>query len=253
MNIAVTGATGNMGRAVLTVAQDHPEITVALAVNRSPPADRIAGVRVRPADELGELLQKYHPDVLVDFTGPESTVKYAHLAGTNGVAFVSGTTGLTVEQDEELRSVSSDVPVLLSPNFSPGIHVLLEAVREAAEILPSYDIEILETHHNRKRDAPSGTAHQIREQIESVRGDVPIVYGREGEQPREHGEIGVLSRRAGDIRGEHDVLFAGNDEVLQVTHRAESRHVFAEGALDAAVWIAGQPPGWYEFTDTFES
>lgn len=253
MNIAVTGATGNMGRAVLTAAKDHPEITVALAINRSPQTDRVAGVRVRPAQELASLLQEYHPDVLIDFTGPESTVNYATLAGANGVAFVSGTTGVTADQEEELRSVSNDVPVLLSPNFSPGIQVLLAAVREAAEMLPEYDIEILETHHNRKRDAPSGTANRIREQIESVRGEIPIVYGRDGEQPREQGEIGVFARRAGNIRGEHDVLFAENDEVLQFTHRAESRQVFAEGALDAAVWIAGQPPGWYEFTDTFES
>ncbi len=253
MNIAVTGATGSMGRAVLTAATNRPDITVALAVNRTPQTDRVAGVRVRPAKELATLLQTYHPDVLIDFTGPESTVEYANIAGGNGVAFVSGTTGLTAAQEETLRSVGSDVPVLLSPNFSPGIHVLLAAVKEAAEKLPSYDIEILETHHNRKRDAPSGTAHRIREQIEAVRGESPIVYGREGDQPRESGEIGVHARRAGNIRGEHEVLFGGKDEVIEFNHRAESRHVFAEGALDAAVWIAGQPPGWYEFTDTFES
>lgn len=253
MNIAVTGATGNMGRVVLTAARNRPEITVALAVNRDPSSDRVAGVRVRPAQELADLLREYHPDAVVDFTGPESAVEYAHHAVENGIPFVSGTTGLSSAQENQLRELSRDVPILYSPNFSPGIHVLLATLRDAASMLPSYDIEILETHHNQKRDAPSGTAHRLLEQVESVRGDAPIVYGREGNQPRKTGEIGVHARRAGNIRGEHEVLFAGNDEVVQFTHRAESRQVYAEGALDAAVWIAGQPPGWYEFTDTFES
>ena len=116
----------------------------------------------------------------------------------------------------------------------------------ALEALPGYDVELLETHHNGKRDAPSGTAHTILEEVAEQR-DFEPVYGREGVQPRTEGEVGVLVRRAGDIRGEHEVTLADNDEVLTIAHRAEDRGVFAAGAIDAAVWLAGREPGLYDF------
>ena len=137
---------------------------------------------------------------------------------------------------------------------SRGVQALLRAVESAVSDLPGYDVEVTETHHNRKRDAPSGTANTILETIEGVRGgdESDRVYGRVGEAPRDEGEIGVHVRRAGDVRGEHEVLLAGNDEVVKLRHRAESRRVWAEGALDAAVWLAGKPPGWYDFADVLE-
>jgi 4-hydroxy-tetrahydrodipicolinate reductase len=145
-----------------------------------------------------------------------------------------------------LDSVSAAVPVLKATNFSRGIQALRRALGPALEALPDYDVELLETHHNAKRDAPSGTAKTLLSDIETHR-EFDTVAGREGIQPREDDEVGMLVRRAGDIRGEHEVLLAGNDEVLTLTHRAEDRGVFAAGALDAAVWVAGQGPGSYDF------
>lgn len=253
MNIAVTGATGAMGRAIMEAATDRDEITIALAVNRSPNVDRIAGTRIRPAGELPDLLVEYRPNVLIDFTGPESAVRYARWAADAAVPIVTGTTGFDSSQLDTLRDLSQSVPVLRASNFARGIHALLSAVTEALSALPGYDIELLETHHNRKQDAPSGTAKTILDRIEHVRGDLEAIHGRVGTHQRQPGEIGVHARRAGDVRGEHEVLIAGNDELLTIEHRAESRSVFAHGALDAAVWLAGQPPGWYEFADVLES
>lgn len=255
MNIAVTGATGRMGRAVIEAAADRPDVRVALAVNRDPAADRVADVRVWPAAEFGPLLEEHRPDVLVDFTGPESSVEYVEAAAEAAVPAVVGTTGFDEDQLDRLRTASETVPVLLAANFGRGVQALLRAVESALETLPGYDVEVTETHHNQKRDAPSGTAMTILDRIDEVRGPAERVHGRVGDQPRGpgEGEIGVHARRAGQVRGEHEVLVAGNDEVLSFTHRAGSRRVFAAGALDAATWIAGHPPGWYDFSDVLEA
>jgi 4-hydroxy-tetrahydrodipicolinate reductase len=124
--------------------------------------------------------------------------------------------------------------------------VLLRTVREAVSALDGYDLELMESHHNGKVDAPSGTAKTILDTVQAER-DVEPVYGREGHVPRDEDEIGVFARRAGDIRGEHELILAGNDEVLSLSHHAEDRAVFAAGALDAAAWLAGRDPGRYEF------
>lgn len=252
MNIAVTGATGRMGRAVITAAVERPDATVALAFNRTPSENKVAGVRIRPVKELQPLLDRYHPNVLIDFSAPESAVKYGSIAADAGIPFVTGTTGFSETQRGDLQELSSVVPILASSNFAAGIQAVLAAVQQATAMLPDYDIEILETHHNQKRDAPSGTAHTILDQIESVRGESHVQHGRKGDQPRKSGEIGVHARRAGTIRGEHEILLADNDEIVSISHRAESRRVYAEGAIDAAIWVTGQPPGWYDYTDTFE-
>jgi 4-hydroxy-tetrahydrodipicolinate reductase len=125
----------------------------------------------------------------------------------------------------------------------------LSAVEEAAGALPEYDVEVTETHHNGKVDAPSGTAGLLLERVEAERGASERVHGREGDQPRTGGEVGVHARRAGDVTGEHEVLLAGNSEVLELTHRAGDRRVFAAGAVDAAAWLADQPADYYEFSE----
>jgi 4-hydroxy-tetrahydrodipicolinate reductase len=173
-------------------------------------------------------------------------------AAAEAVPAVVGTTGFDETQRQSLEAAAENVPVLIASNFSRGIQALRQAVRTAVDALPEYDIEVTETHHNRKRDAPSGTAKTLLDAIDDIRGDSPRVHGRNGEQPREVGEIGVHARRAGGIHGEHEVMLADNDEVLTLTHRAESRRVFAAGALDAAVWLAGQRPGIYSFRDALE-
>lgn len=249
MNIAVSGATGQMGRAVTELAAERDDLTVAFGIGRDPDAGRVAGARVYRARELADLLDEQRPNVLIDFTTPEASVDIVQQAASQAVPAVVGTTGFDGRQQEQLTAAAEDVPVLIASNFSRGVQVLRRAVQTAVEALPHYDIEVTETHHNRKRDAPSGTANTLLDAIDESRDGSARVHGRHGDQPRESGEIGVHARRAGGIRGEHEVLLAGNDEVLTLTHRAESRQVFAAGALDAAVWLAGQRPAVYSFAD----
>ncbi|MFC6826187.1 4-hydroxy-tetrahydrodipicolinate reductase [Halopelagius fulvigenes] len=266
VRLAVTGAAGRMGREVLDAATDRDDVDVVLAVNRSP-VEEISGVPVREAARIDELLAVEMPDVLVDFTGPESSADYVAACADAGVAAVVGTTGFDEEGRATLDSAAESVPVLKAANFSRGVAALRRAVREAVAALPGYDIEVTETHHNGKRDAPSGTANTILDDIDEVRssnrrtrsgdtddvrGESERVHGRVGDQPREDGEIGVHARRAGDVTGEHEVLLAGNHELLSLTHRAGARGVFAAGALDAAVWVAGRDAGRYDFDDVLD-
>lgn len=248
VRVAVTGAAGRMGREVLAAAADREDVEVALAVNRTP-TEAVEGYEVESAADLPSLLAERAPDALVDFTGPDSSVDYVNACAESGVAAVVGTTGYGDEQVESLRAAAEAVPVLWATNFSRGVAALRRAVREAVVALPGYDVELTETHHNGKRDAPSGTAKTLLDDIDEVRGGSERTHGRVGEQPREPGEIGVHARRAGDVSGEHEVLVAGSDELLSLTHRAGSRGVFAAGALDAATWLADRGAGWYDFAD----
>ncbi|WP_158057744.1 4-hydroxy-tetrahydrodipicolinate reductase [Halorussus halophilus] len=252
VSVAVTGATGRMGRAVIDAASARADVEVAAAVNRDPEGgdDAVAGVPVAPTQEFDALLRERDPDALVDFTGPESSQNYVAVAAEAGVASVVGTTGFDDRGEAALRELAEYAPVLKASNFARGVQALLGAVESAVADLPGYDVEVTETHHNGKRDAPSGTANTILDEIESAREETTErVHGREGDQPREPGEIGVHARRAGNVTGEHEVLLAGKHEEVRLTHRAENRGVFAEGALDAAVWLAGRQPGWYDFAD----
>ena len=252
MNVAVTGATGAMGRTVIETAADRDDVEVAFGVDAEPGGERVADVRVYAPDELSNLLEDHRPNALIDFTVADAAIENVRSAAAAAVPAVVGTTGIDDEGEAALRKAAETVPVLKSGNFSRGIQALLRAVEAAATALPGYDVEVTETHHNRKLDAPSGTAKMLLDRLDEVRGEGERVYGREGEAPRETGDVGVHARRAGSIRGEHEVLLAGNDDVLTLTHRAESRRVFAEGAIDAAVWLAGQPPGYYGFEDALE-
>ena len=257
MRIAVTGATGRMGREVLSAARERErerDDEVVLAVSHSSQGT-YNGIEIEPASEFGSLLETREPDAVVDFTVPEATVDYVEACAEAGVPAVVGTTGFDDEQRAALRDASARIPVLKAPNFARGVQGLVEVVRAAVAALPRYDVEMTETHHNGKRDAPSGTANRVLDAIEEARNgsgngpDSSRVHGREGEAPRQEGEIGVHARRAGDVTGEHEVLLADNHEELRLTHRAESRGVFAAGALDAADWLTGRSPGWYDFSD----
>jgi 4-hydroxy-tetrahydrodipicolinate reductase len=249
MRIGVTGATGRMGRAVIEAGAGR-DVTVAFAVNRDPDEPAVRGVEVHPATAFENLLEEESPDAVVDFTGPESSVDYAETAARTGVPIVIGTTGFDESQLAALETAGEETPVLLGANFGRGVQALVDAVQAALASLPGYDVELTETHHNAKLDAPSGTAGMILDAIDEAREtDAERVHGREGDAPRSAGEIGVHARRAGDVTGEHEILLAGNEETLSLTHRAGSRSVFAEGALDAAAWLATQPAGFYRFAD----
>ena len=252
LRVAVTGAGGRMGREVIEAATSRDGVAVAVAVNRTE-TEPVAGVDIETADRLPELLAEREPDALVDFTGPSSATEYAAACVEAGVPMVTGTTGFDAGGIDRLREASGTVPLLKASNFARGVAALRRAVREAVAAVPGYDVELTETHHNGKRDAPSGTAKTILEDVEDVRADLTErVHGREGDAPRQPGEVGVHARRAGDVTGEHEVLLAGNREALELTHRAGDRGVFAEGALDAAAWLAGRDPGWYEFADVID-
>ncbi|WP_049987050.1 4-hydroxy-tetrahydrodipicolinate reductase [Halobellus rufus] len=260
LSVAITGASGRMGGELLAAAADSDDVGFVLAASRTPEAVPSGDAPNAPdavvADEdLSEALAAHDVDVLVDFTVPEASVEYLRAAADEGVAVVVGTTGYDESGEATLDSVASEVPFLRASNFSRGVAALRRAVREAVAALPGYDVEVTETHHNGKRDAPSGTALTILDDIDEARGnpDAERVHGREGEQPREGDEIGVHARRAGDVTGEHEILLAGNDEVLELTHRAGSRGIFAAGALDAATWLAGCDAGQYDFDEVLDA
>jgi len=248
--IGVTGAAGRMGRTVIETAGDREDVTVVFAVDATD-AETVAGMPIHEPGDVAALLATHEPDAIVDFSVPEATVAFAEACTEADVPLVTGTTGFADDQLDALEAASEDVAVLKAANFARGIQALLSAVRAAAEALPGYDVELTETHHNGKQDAPSGTAKTLLDALAEER-DFEETYGREGIAPREAGEVGVHVRRAGDVRGEHELMFAGNDEVLTLTHRAEDRGVFAAGALDAAVWVAGRDPGFYTFGDVIE-
>jgi len=250
LRLAVTGGGGRTGRETIAAARGRGH-EVAVAVNRTP-ADPVAGVAVEPADRLPDLLAAAdpRPDALIDFTGPSSSADYVEACADAGVPAVVGTTGFDGGGRDRLRAAADTIPVLKATNFARGIQALRRAVREAVAALPGYDVELTETHHNGKRDAPSGTARTLLSDVEAVRDDLDArTHGRAGEAPRSASAVGVHARRAGDVTGEHELLIAGNRETLTLTHRAGSRGVFAAGALDAAAWLAGRKPGWYGFDD----
>ena len=248
LRVVVTGATGQMGREVRAEAAERGHEVVA--VTETVPVD-LSGPGVDETFSASDLPAALEgADVLVDFTVPEASLEYVAVAAEAGVPCVVGTTGFGEEGFSTLREAAERVPVLRAANFARGVQALLRAVHAAVEALPGYDVELTETHHNRKRDAPSGTALTILDEIDAAREDDPDrVYGREGEHLREPSEVGVHVRRAGDVRGEHEVLLAGNEEVLSLTHRVESRGVWAAGSLDAAEWLVGRTPGYYGFAD----
>jgi 4-hydroxy-tetrahydrodipicolinate reductase len=243
MTVVVTGASGRMGGEVLDAAHERGIKTI--------PVSRDAeDTDIHHPDDLSALLAEQSPDALVDFTVPEACTEFIAACTETGTPVVIGTTGFTDEEQATIQDASEQIPVLKASNFARGIQTLLSLVRESTQSLSGYDVELTETHHNGKRDAPSGTAKTLLEEIEDEDStNAERVHGREGIQPRSEDEIGVHVRRAGDVRGEHELLFAGNDEVLMLTHRAESRRVFAAGALDAAEWLTGREAGRYDFSE----
>ncbi|MFC7249731.1 4-hydroxy-tetrahydrodipicolinate reductase [Halomicroarcula sp. GCM10025324] len=248
--VAVNGAAGRMGQTVIDTAAERDDLDVVVGFDVE--AGEYAGVPIVESGGIGSALAEHDVDVVVDFSIPASTLPLAETCADSGVALVVGTTGFEEEEMGQLKDVSERVAVLKATNFSRGIQVLQRTVREAVRALDDYDLELMETHHNQKVDAPSGTANTILDIVQEER-DVEPVYGREGHAPRDENEIGVFARRAGDIRGEHELILAGNDEVLSLSHHAEDRAVFAAGALDAAVWVAGRDADWYRFGEVVDS
>ena len=253
LRVVVTGATGRMGGAVRAAAAERGHDVVPVTETAPMDLSGPGAEETFAASDLGAALAD--ADVLVDFTVPEASLEYVAAGADAGVPSVVGTTGFNQGGHSRLPEARERVPVLRAANFARGVQALLRAVRASIAALPEYDVELTETHHNGKRDAPSGTALTILDEIDDARedeDDSERVYGREGQHLRRPNEVGVHVRRAGDVRGEHEVLVAGNEEVLSLTHRVEDRGVWAAGALDAAEWLAGRTPGFYGFGDVVE-
>jgi len=259
MKVALNGAAGAMGRLLVGLIIDEEDCELVAAIERAdhPDIGRDAG-SLSGHERLGVPLSAEltaPADVMLDFSVPEATLMQARVCAERGIAMVIGTTGLSEQQSEEIRErVAARVPVLMAPNMSIGVNMLYELVERVAGALPGgYDVEIVEAHHRRKKDAPSGTAMELLRRVAGALGRQPDAAARFGRRgacgPRSPEEIGVHAIRGGDVVGDHTVIFAGEGERLELTHRATSRLVFARGALAAARFLEGQPPGLYSMRD----
>ncbi len=247
IKVVMCGAFGRMGQTIGRMVDEAPDMKYVGGVDiRNGEA---FGAEVVASENIDLLLENVHPDVLIDFTVAPAAVQNVLAAARHNVAVVVGTTGFTDEQRAEMaEAIEGTIPAVISSNFSVGVNIFWRLIREAAKLLGDYDIEVSEAHHRFKKDAPSGTARTIIQIIEEEIGNREKVYGREG--MRERGdEIGVHVIRGGDIVGDHTVLFAANNECIELSHRAYDRAVFAHGVLRAARWIQQQKPGIYAMDD----
>jgi 4-hydroxy-tetrahydrodipicolinate reductase len=254
MRVAVVGANGRMGRAVVRLAVTGGlEVTCAIGagdVGRD--AGELAGVAAIGTSIVDGLAALEHAkaDVLIDFSAPAVTAALAPIAARAGIGIVSGTTGLSDTGRSALEHAASRVPVLWEPNMSLGIFVLSRLVSEAVAALSEWDVEIVETHHRAKIDAPSGTALRLAEVAQRARSGARLVHGRQGTPgARPSEEIGMHAVRGGDVLGDHTVHLLGGGERIELTHRATGRDVFAHGALRAARWLHGKAAGRYGLAD----
>jgi 4-hydroxy-tetrahydrodipicolinate reductase len=237
-HVAIIGAEGKMGRAVRDAAAARSDVTITGSVDQGGDlAAALAGC-----------------DVYIDFSTPAATLAAAQAAHAAKKAAIVGTTGLGGDVEAALAELAQVAPVVVAANFSLGVNLLLGLVRQAARALgPDWDAEVVETHHKAKRDAPSGTALAIAKAIAAGHGsdyDEVKRHARDGEiGARPRGEIGVATVRGGDVVGEHVAYFFGQAERIEIAHRATSRGIFAVGALVAAAWIVGKPPGRYTMLD----
>ncbi len=258
--IAVVGAGGRMGKtlvqacdatygAVLTAATERPGSTLLGA-----DAGEVAGIDNLSVPLTESLDAAEQVDVVIDFTRPEATLEHLDFCRRNGCSMVIGTTGFSDEQKAIITEAAADIGIVMAANFSIGVNLCLRLLDMAARVLgDEVDIEVIEAHHRHKVDAPSGTALAMGEVVASALGrDLKdcAVYGREGHTgPRDRKTIGFETIRAGDIVGEHTVMFAAEGERVEITHKASSRMTFAQGAVRSAMWILDQQPGLYDMQD----
>ncbi len=262
--IAIAGAAGRMGRRLLALAaaNDDLECVAALedasssALGRD--AGELAGLRATSLVVVDCVDVSF--DVLVEFSLPAGTVHWLDVCLARGLPMVTGTTGHTESQLEQIRAAAKTIPILKAPNMSVGVNVLLRLAKMLGGILDeSYDVEIAETHHRFKVDAPSGTAIALCDAVADGRSaqgaaEAQVVHGRHGETgSRPAGQIGMHSLRLGDTVGEHTVVFGSVGETITIGHSAHSRDTFASGALRAAKWLAGRPAGLYDMQDVLFS
>ena len=259
MRIAVVGASGRMGLCLIRAAANKAGLAAAISRPGSnvigKDAGELAGIGVlgvKVVDDLAAVVEQF--DVLIDFTRPDASMAFIELCRQAGKKIVIGTTGYSEAQKAMINDAAKDVAIVLAPNMSVGVNLSLKLLEIAAKVMGEYtDIEIIEAHHRHKVDAPSGTALRMGEVIADTLGrDLKhcAVYGREGNTgERDPKTIGFSTIRAGDIVGEHTVMFAEDVERLEITHKATSRMTFANGAVRAAIWLKDKPNGLYDMQD----
>ena len=244
VKILLNGCLGKMGQAVEACVNSREDVMICAGVDIAK-GDRAYPVYTRFADVQTEA------DVVLDFSNPRVLDDMLAFSVERKMPVIICTTGFSEEQVQKIKDTSKIIPVFYSGNMSLGINMLIELSKMAAKVMSdSFDIEILEKHHNQKLDAPSGTAIMIADAISDVKSDAQYVYDRHAyRKKREKNEIGIHSVRGGTIVGEHEVIFAGHDEVLSIKHTAQSKGVFASGAVNAAAFIKDKPAGLYDMGD----
>ncbi len=263
LKIVILGAAGRAGQALIRCAVRAPSLQLVGAVEaeQCPLLGKdigiiagIADIGLILTDDSNKAFQK--ADALIDFSFPSATAQHAKLAAELKKPLVIGTTGLNPAQTEAVHKAALHIPIVWSPNMSMGVNLLFAMVKKIASALADYNIEIIETHHRHKKDAPSGTALRLAETAAAARDlklENVITHGRHGlvaERPQ--AQIGIHAVRAGDVVGDHTILFATDGERLELTHRASSRDCFAMGALRAAAWITTRKPGLYSMADVLD-
>jgi 4-hydroxy-tetrahydrodipicolinate reductase len=248
LRVGVAGATGRMGQALLEAASSSEGIVVGSAVDLT--AGQWGPVAI--GTDVSAALALC--DVLIDFTRPAGTLEHVRACVAANKAIVIGTTGFSPAQAEEIQRAAATTPIVMAPNMSVGVNVMLSLVELASRALgPDYDVEVFEMHHRKKVDAPSGTALKLGEVAAAARGaqlgEVGVFdrHGATGE--RRHGSMGFSVARGGDVVGDHTVFFAGTGERVEITHRSSSRATYAQGAMRAARFLAGKPAGLYDMRD----
>jgi 4-hydroxy-tetrahydrodipicolinate reductase len=261
MRIAITGASGRMGLTLIQAISQSTALTLTAAIDRkdSPIIGKDIGeligadaTGVKVTDNLAAVSKEF--DVLIDFTRPDASMDYVESCRLARKKIVLGTTGFSDAQKDLITKTASDIAIMMAPNMSVGVNLTLKLLEMTAKVMGDYtDIEIIEAHHRHKVDAPSGTALRMGEVVAKALGrDLKncAVYGREGiTGERDRKTIGFSTIRAGDIVGEHTVMFADEGERVEITHKASSRMTFANGAVRAAVWLEGKPNGLYDMQD----
>ncbi len=259
--VAVVGAGGRMGKALIQAVQDADGMVLGAATEQpgssllGADAGELAGVgplKVNLVPELSAVVDAF--DVVIDFTRPEASLSHLEICRAAGRNLVIGTTGFDPQQKAAIGKAAQDIPLVLAPNMSVGVNLCFKLLDTAARVLgDGVDIEVIEAHHRHKVDAPSGTALRMGEVIADALGrdlKACAVFGREGVTgERDPAAIGFETIRAGDIVGEHTVMFAGPGERVEITHKASSRMTFARGAVRAAAWLEGRKPGLYDMQD----
>ena len=264
IRVAVVGVSGRMGLCLVKAVDLSDQAQLSVAISRAGSesigrdAGELAGItkaHVSIGDDLAAVVDQF--DVLIDFTRPEPSIEYIEVCRQAGKQIIIGTTGYSDEQKEIISQAAQDVAIVLAPNMSVGVNLSLKLLEMAAKVMgETTDIEVIEAHHRHKVDAPSGTALRMGEVIADTLGrDLKecAIYGREGDTgERDRKTIGFSTIRAGDIVGEHTVMFADEGERLEITHKASSRMTFANGAVRAAHWLKGKNKGLFDMQDVLE-